>query len=38
MTLASRPDELDQIITEYAEDAITELGMLRARFLSADLE
>ena len=34
--LASRPDEIDRIILEYAEDAITELGTLRARFLPAD--
>lgn len=35
--LASRADELDQIISEYAEDAITELGA-RTAFLSADHE
>jgi hypothetical protein len=34
--LASRPDEIDQIITEYAEDAIRELGALRTGFLPAD--
>jgi Inner membrane component of T3SS, cytoplasmic domain len=36
--LASRPDELDRIIMEYAEDAVTELGTLRACFLPADRE
>jgi len=36
--LASRPDDLDQIITEYAEDAITELGTARTGFLPADRE
>jgi hypothetical protein len=36
--LASRPDEIDRIITEYAEDAITELGTPRTGFLSADRE
>jgi pSer/pThr/pTyr-binding forkhead associated (FHA) protein len=34
--LASRADEIDQIITEYAEDAMAELGMPRTGFLSAD--
>jgi hypothetical protein len=34
--LASRLDELDQIITEYAEDAIAELGAPRTSFLPAD--
>jgi pSer/pThr/pTyr-binding forkhead associated (FHA) protein len=34
--LASRSDEVDQIITEYAEDAIRELGALRTGFLPAD--
>jgi hypothetical protein len=36
--LASRPDEIDRIITEYAEDAITELGTPRTGFPSADRE
>jgi hypothetical protein len=36
--LASRPDELDRIITEYAEDALAELGTLRTGFLPADRE
>jgi hypothetical protein len=36
--LAIRPDEIDQIITEYAEDAITELGTSRTGFPSADHE
>jgi hypothetical protein len=36
--LASRPDEIDRIITEYAEDAIAELGTLRIRFQDADRE
>jgi hypothetical protein len=36
--LASRPDEIDQIITEYAEDAITELGTPRTGFSSAHRE
>jgi len=35
--LSSRADELDQIISGYAEDAITELGA-RTGFLSADHE
>lgn len=34
--LASRLDELDQIITEYAEDASVELGAPRNSFLPAD--
>jgi len=34
--LAGRPDEIDQIITEYAEDPIRELGALRTSFLPAD--
>jgi hypothetical protein len=34
--LASRHDELDRIITEYAEDAVAELGTPRTGFLSAD--
>ena len=34
--LASRFDELDQIITEYAEDAIAELGAPRTGFPAAD--
>jgi transcriptional regulator with GAF, ATPase, and Fis domain len=34
--LAGRADELDRIITEYAEDAIAELGTLRTNFLPAD--
>jgi len=34
--LSTRPSEIDQIITEYAEDAITELGMPRTGFLPAD--
>jgi hypothetical protein len=34
--LASRPDEIDQIITEYAEDAIAELGTPRSGFPPAD--
>ncbi|HEX7840528.1 MAG TPA: FHA domain-containing protein [Kofleriaceae bacterium] len=34
--LASRQAELDQIITEYAEDAIAELGAPRGGFLAAD--
>jgi pSer/pThr/pTyr-binding forkhead associated (FHA) protein len=34
--LATRPDEIDQIITEYAEDAIRELGASRTGFLPAD--
>jgi hypothetical protein len=37
-TLASRPNELDRIITEYAEDAIAELGAIGTGFLSADRE
>jgi len=36
--LTSRADELDRIITEYAEDAIAELGTPRTGFLSADRE
>jgi hypothetical protein len=36
--LASRADELDRVITEYAEDAIAELGTPRTGFLSADRE
>ena len=36
--LASRLDEIDQIIAEYAEDAITALGTLRTGFLPADRE
>jgi FHA domain len=36
--LSTRPDEIDQIITEYAEDAIAELGTPRTGFLSADRE
>jgi hypothetical protein len=36
--LAGRADELDRIITEYAEDAIAELGTLRTSFLPADRE
>jgi hypothetical protein len=36
--LSSRVDEIDQIITEYAEDAIAELGTPRTGFLSADRE
>jgi ActR/RegA family two-component response regulator len=35
--LASRPDEIDRIIAEYARDAIDELGTWRTSFLSADL-
>jgi hypothetical protein len=34
--LTSRLDELGQIITEYAEDAIAELGAPRTSFLPAD--
>jgi hypothetical protein len=34
-TLTSRPDETDRIITEYAEDAVAELGA-RTGFLPAD--
>jgi FHA domain len=34
--LSTRPDELDRIITEYAEDALTELGLPHAGFLPAD--
>ena len=34
--LDTRPDEIDRIITEYAEDATVELGTLRANFLPAD--
>jgi FHA domain len=34
--LGTRPDEVDQIITEYAEDAIAELGALRTGFLPVD--
>jgi hypothetical protein len=36
--LTSRADELDRVITEYAEDAIAELGTPRTGFLSADRE
>jgi hypothetical protein len=36
--LADRADELDRIITEYAAEAIAELGTLRTHFLPADLE
>jgi FHA domain len=36
--LASRYDELDRIITEYAEDAVVALGTQRTGFLSADRE
>jgi pSer/pThr/pTyr-binding forkhead associated (FHA) protein len=36
--LASRSGELDRVITEYAEDAIAELGTLRTSFLPADRE
>jgi pSer/pThr/pTyr-binding forkhead associated (FHA) protein len=35
-SLASRPDEIDRIITEYTEDAIAELGTARTDFPSAD--
>jgi hypothetical protein len=35
-SLTSRPDEIDRIITEYAEDAIAELGTARTDFRSAD--
>jgi hypothetical protein len=34
--LASRLDELDRIITEYAEDAVIELGARRTGFLAVD--
>ena len=34
--LSTRPGELDQIITEYANDAIRELGTLQSGFLAAD--
>ena len=34
--LGSRPEELDHIITEYAEDAIAELDAARTGFLPAD--
>ena len=34
--LSSRPDELVQIITEYAEDAVAALGASRTGFLPAD--
>ncbi len=34
--LSTRPDEIDRIITEYADDAITELGTPRTGFLPAD--
>jgi hypothetical protein len=36
--LAGRPDELDRVITEYAEDAIIELGARRGGFISVDRE
>jgi hypothetical protein len=36
--LASRHDEIDRIITEYAEDAIAELCTSRTGFLPADRE
>jgi pSer/pThr/pTyr-binding forkhead associated (FHA) protein len=36
--LTSRADELDRIITEYAEDALAELGTLHTSFLPADRE
>jgi hypothetical protein len=35
-SLSTRPNEIDQIITEYAEDAITVLGTPRTGFLPAD--
>jgi hypothetical protein len=35
-SLTRRPDELDRIITEYAEDALAELGIRPLGFLSAD--
>jgi len=34
--LSTRPNEIDQVITEYADDAIRELGTLRTGFLPAD--
>jgi len=34
--LASRPDEIDRIIAEYAMDAIAELGTLRTTFQEVD--
>jgi FHA domain-containing protein len=34
--LSTRPDEIDRIITEYADDAIRGLGVLRTGFLPAD--
>ncbi len=34
--LSTCPDEIDRIITEYADDAITELGTPRNGFLPAD--
>ena len=34
--LSTRPDELDQIISEYADDAIAKLGTPRTGFLPAD--
>jgi len=34
--LSTRPNEIDRIITEYADDAITELVALRTGFLPAD--
>jgi len=36
--LTSRQDELDRIITEYADDAIAELGTSRTGFLPPDRE
>ena len=36
--LADRADEIDRIITEYAEDAIAQLGTLRTSFVAADRE
>jgi hypothetical protein len=36
--LASRVDELDRIITEYAEDAMAELGTPRTSFSAVDRE
>jgi len=36
--LADRADEIDRIITEYADEAIAQLGALRTNFLPVDLE
>ncbi|HZJ67019.1 MAG TPA: hypothetical protein VFD36_26115, partial [Kofleriaceae bacterium] len=36
--LAGRADEIDRVITEYAEDAMIDLGARRSGFVSVDRE